>query len=114
MKLQYTIATVVLALCATPALSQSWREAGYHDGVHGKFMLFLSDLDFAQYSQGYKQGLSEFCHVENAVSLGTQGKKYQGVCDNTKEGVAFKTAYEDAYTRYKQKEWLKLASKHWY
>ncbi len=113
MKLRYTLSIMLLAISST-AVAQSLTEHGYDDGMNGIDMRYLSVDDFDQYVQGYNQGLREYCNVENAIKLGEQGKMYRGVCDNNDDSAAFKTAYDKAFERYQQDQWLELADRNWY
>jgi len=81
--------------CATlsreDCLQGSWFELGLNDGRMGRTFKRLGQhqkacleygiyLDKEQYNTGRKEGLQDYCRLDNAIDLGLQGRRYQSVC----------------------------------
>jgi hypothetical protein len=88
---------LLLALTGCATLNESecktadWRELGHQDGRAGYAMSRLAEHheacikhgirpDERLYAEGRKQGLREYCVLDNAIREGLAGRQYQGVC----------------------------------
>jgi len=97
MKIQFVLATLLLAGCATqpPPLSNTegdWSDYGKQRAEQGFLKqseaklakmdqggVFSQELYLA-YVNGYEQGRLEYCS-QSAYMLGVRGKPYMGICD---------------------------------
>ncbi len=96
-----TAAIVVLSGCSAqhgmPMANQSWHDFGYDQAMNGQAKQMMSsagasDSNYAQYSEGYEMGRSEFCK-QDAFRAGFLGKSYQGICDNI--DTSFHAKYQE-------------------
>jgi hypothetical protein len=84
-----------LASCATMSPEEcryaNWSDVGLRDGLEGRPLALLgtrvSDCaesgvraDSAAYLKGRDAGLRDYCRIDNAVPLGLNGGRYEGVC----------------------------------
>ncbi len=105
---------LMLAACATkPTVSEhqcragDWYTVGYHDGSRGleRSQLLRHQeacgqhgiyLEREEYMAGWDDGLSQFCTMNNAFSLGRRGGKNRGLCS-----VEFNAAFEEGRRLYR-------------
>ncbi len=62
----------------------NWFNIGYSSSQQGLLMAgqnHLSDAEYQQYLQGYKQGKLELCG-EEGISVGAKRPHYQGICQD--------------------------------
>lgn len=108
------IAAAGLALlsgCATmnegECRAADWYQIGLRDGRNGEPANRLASHAEAcseygvrpqeqRYAQGHKEGLREYCRVENAFETGLKGQRYQGVCPSDVDS-AFRRYNDAAY-----------------
>jgi len=91
----FIIASPLINGCATlsyeDCLQGAWFELGLNDGRMGRPFNRLAQhqkacseygisLDNNQYNAGRKQGLRDYCQLDNAIETGLQGHRYQSVC----------------------------------
>lgn len=89
------IVTVTLAGCASlsqhQCLQGDWYSIGLGDGQlgmpadrldqhHQACARYNVTIDRQRYLAGRAEGLAEYCRLDNAVSTGLHGHRYQGVC----------------------------------
>lgn len=112
------LSTVALSACGggmdvAECRAADWYAIGYEDGVQGKEPAYFGDrrkacaehgvrADFASYTSGRSQGLTEFCRPHNGFRLGTRGYHYSGICPPALEG-AFLNAHADGYGLYERR-----------
>ncbi|NLZ17334.1 MAG: DUF2799 domain-containing protein [Desulfobulbaceae bacterium] len=109
-----------LAGCATLSQDQCqqghWFDIGLEDGRKGRAMARLEQhskacakyglgVDAQGYTEGRNQGLQIYCRLENAVSTGLKGERYQGVCPSELD-VRFEELNAAAYAIYTLRERL--------
>ena len=98
MSLQQMLIFAMLALvagCATMSeqecMVSDWRTIGFEDGSRGytadrigSYRQACSEHgvtpDLAEYREGRREGLEEFCRAQNGFSVGSSGRSYAGVC----------------------------------
>lgn len=93
--LPITLLAALLQGCATMSADEcrtaNWRDVGLRDGLAGQPLAHLDRrtkacaesgvaVNAALYLQGRNQGLPQYCRLDNAATLGLQGKTYHGVC----------------------------------
>ncbi len=86
---------LLLNSCATlsqeDCMQGAWFELGLQDGRQGKTFKRLAKhqkscteygigIDREAYDAGRKQGLDDYCQLDNAVNIGLRGYRYQSVC----------------------------------
>lgn len=89
------IVTVTLAGCASlsqhQCLQGDWYSIGLGDGQlgmpadrldqhHQACARYNVTIDRQRYLEGRAEGLAEYCRLDNAVTTGLHGHRYQGVC----------------------------------
>ncbi len=110
--MRYLVTTLTFSLllsgCATmtaeDCTTADWQALGFHDGAKGATLTMADrrandcakhgfEMDYAAYSNGRNEGLTEYCTPATAYGLGESGKKYNGVCAQHGE-PAFLAAYD--------------------
>ena len=86
---------LALASCATMSPEEcrfaNWSDVGMRDGLEGKSLELLNTrigdcseasvrVDGNAYLKGRDVGLKTYCQLENAVAVGLNGGRYEGVC----------------------------------
>jgi hypothetical protein len=95
--------------CATMSeqecMVSDWRTIGFEDGSRGytadrigSYRQACSEHgvtpDLAEYREGRREGLEEFCRPQNGFNVGSAGRSYAGVCPAEQESD-FVTAYNE-------------------
>lgn len=90
-----TLLACALASCATmnqdECRAADWRGIGQRDALAGRTLSYLDDrakdcakalviVNTQDYLQGREVGLQTYCQMPNAIRLGVDGKRYDGVC----------------------------------
>lgn len=72
-------------------LQGNWQQAGYTDATRGNTTSKFEnrtkacakhgiESDKQTYLIGYKEGVTQYCRVENAIDVGTRNDDYRGIC----------------------------------
>ena len=103
-----------LASCATMTPEEcrfaNWSDVGMRDGLEGRPLALLNErisdcaeagvrVDGNAYLKGRDTGLQSYCRLENAVTLGLNGGRYDGVCPEQIDGE-FRRRYQLGYNVY--------------
>ena len=95
--------------CATMSeqecMISDWRTIGFEDGTRGytadrigSYRQACSEHgvtpDLAEYREGRREGLEEFCRPQNGFNVGSAGRSYAGVCPPDHE-ADFLAAYNE-------------------
>ena len=109
---------VFLTGCATlneqECRTANWRDLGIKDGRNGQPASRIETHRKAcseygilpqeqQYLDGRKEGLQEYCRIDNAFRSGLNGQQYQGVCVPSID-MLFRRCNEAAYAVYQSRE----------
>lgn len=108
--MRYILAIVTLFLltsCSTLSKEEceqgNWRGIGHKDAIEGKAKTVFNrhqsacgevgiQVNRAEYMEGYKKGLEDFCKPKYAYEFGLNGGLYRETCPLDKV-MAFKSAY---------------------
>ncbi|GAL04449.1 hypothetical protein JCM19237_1121 [Photobacterium aphoticum] len=91
------------------AQQNEWEQLGYHDGVTGRFarsdaaleqLSPLSQDGKAQYLQGYRYGIEDYCTPYKTYEYGKNGVAYMGQCKNTQHEKLAVQGWEAGYQYY--------------
>ena len=114
--------------CATLSREEctqgSWYDLGLEDGRSGNTYKRLGNhqkacseygivLDSDQYSKGRKQGLKDYCTLDNAIDMGLKGERYKSVCPSEVHSK-FQRYNRAAYNVYQSKEKLEKVDQELY
>ena len=114
MRVAALLLPLLLASCATMTPEEcryaNWYDVGWRDGSAGRTLALLNSriedcteasvgVDGNAYLRGRDEGLKCYCRLENAVSVGLAGERYEGVCPAGIDGE-FRRRYEIAYKVY--------------
>lgn len=91
-------------------MTSDWSAIGYEDGARGYTTAQFSQRrkacakhgvtpDFTAYQNGRSQGLIEYCQPGRGFDVGSNGGRYNGVCDADRES-GFLDAYNAGYHLY--------------
>ncbi|MCK5728895.1 MAG: DUF2799 domain-containing protein [Methylococcales bacterium] len=116
---------LLLSSCATlsqeDCMQGAWFDLGKQDGREGKTFKRLAEhqesctkygigIDREAYNAGRKQGLDDYCQLDNAVDLGLRGYRYRSVCPSEIH-PAFLRYNQMAYDVYQDKKNLENVDK---
>ena len=88
------------------AAEGDWKEIGYRDGIKGNSqrsyseMTKLGAVDQAAYSEGYYQGVTEYCNPNHAYQIGLSGQFYEGVCSGTEDAQRFRMEWQRGWDEF--------------
>lgn len=89
-----------------------WNEVGQHCALDGVMLMSkadlnammpnhpISDTEYAEYVQGYKQGQVEYCQTDKAYKYGVEGRNYVGQCEGLANEEDFKAEWKRGYEEY--------------
>ncbi|WP_158584133.1 DUF2799 domain-containing protein [Salinibius halmophilus] len=110
------VVSITLAGCAAmnenECRTANWYNIGLEDGSQGREMSNLSSYRQAcaeygitanatEYSQGYNEGVVNFCTPQKGYNLGRNGGSYTGICPSPLE-KPFVNAYQQGQKIYQQ------------
>lgn len=114
----FLAALLILPSCAAltemSCNSRSWYTFGYEDGVNGRSVNELHDLNKNcssvglvpnqdEWMQGYKRGQSEYCTPRSAYEVGKRGDSLSGIC-TAGELSSMREAHRNGYHHYQLTE----------
>lgn len=83
-----------------------WYQVGYQDGVIGhtqrsaKELTDLNSSKYADYEQGYLEGVSEYCNPNFAYQIGLSGQYYHGVCEGSDTAQRFRMEWQRGWNEH--------------
>ncbi|MGF1722245.1 DUF2799 domain-containing protein [Vibrio kyushuensis] len=102
------VGSLVGCVSSTEQLAESgdWYQIGYQDGVKGhtersyKDLAKLGGAKQSEYTEGYTEGVTEYCNPNFAYQMGISGQYYEGVCEGMPDSQKFRMEWQRGWAEY--------------